>query len=136
MLMENADMEEELKSAIMKFCILCVPMNGLKMMLLLFAKDVATDSLITVCTLGRTPTSKRAYLLWLATIFFLSYQQVLWLLQIMNLVCQKNLPFIRRQCAMEMSLACLTVLDFILSMSLETSAKVEITRLEFGALKV
>ena len=61
---------------------------------------------------------------------------MLWLLQIMNLVCQKNLPFIRHQCAMEMSLACLTVLDFILSISLETSAKVEITRLEFGVLKV
>ena len=61
---------------------------------------------------------------------------MLWLLKIMNLVCQKNLSFFRRQCAMEMSLACLTVLDFILSISLETSAKMEITRLEFGALKV
>ena len=58
------------------------------------------------------------------------------LLQIMTLVCQKNLSFFRHQCAMEMSLACLTVLDFILSISLETSAKMEITRLEFCALKV
>ena len=61
MLMENADVEAELKSAIMKVCILCVLMNGLKMMLLLPVEDVATDSLITVCTLGRTATKKSIF---------------------------------------------------------------------------
>ena len=50
MLMENTDVEAELKSAIMTFFILCVLMNGLTMMLLLSAKIVATDILITVCT--------------------------------------------------------------------------------------
>ena len=52
MLMENADVEAELKSATMTFCILCVLMNGLTMMLLLSAEIVATDILITVCTVG------------------------------------------------------------------------------------
>ena len=52
MLMENTDVEAELKSAIMTFFILCVLMNGLTMMLLLSAKIVATDILITVSTVG------------------------------------------------------------------------------------
>ena len=55
MSMESIDVEAELISAIMKVCILCVLMNGLKMMLLLPVEDVATDSLITVCTVGRIP---------------------------------------------------------------------------------
>ena len=54
----------------------------------------------------------------------------------MNLVYQMKLPFIRHQCVMEMSLVFLTVLDFILSISLETFAKMRVTRLEFGVLKV
>ena len=60
MSMESIDVEAELKSAIMKFCILCVLMNGLKMMLLLPVEDVATDSLITVRTVERTSISQRA----------------------------------------------------------------------------
>ena len=60
MLMENADVEAELKSAIMKSCILCVLMIGVKMMLLSSVEDVATDSLITVCAVERTPISQTA----------------------------------------------------------------------------
>ena len=54
MLMENTDVEAELKSAKMTFFILYVLMNGLIMMLLLSAEIVATDILITVCTVVRS----------------------------------------------------------------------------------